>query len=193
MSGGWCMKNDKDNLGLVSDSIHRMVHILDKMNLTSEEIAERIGGMHGRVRAQMHITALLSGNQELADNIAAANKIITQKRIDAFKQSVADSTYPEFLANMSWTEKSSLSVDMGLSRYGFSYEKPLTEEEQQYYDIIKSSIDKDIEKEVLSAGFDSVEAWREHNAKESRNRGLSFQLHLAKSHDMSLNGKRCRR
>lgn len=188
------MKNDKDNtLGLMSDSIHRMVDILDKMDLTSEEIAERIGNMREVTRAQMHVVALGSDNWELADKIAAANKIITQKRIDAFKQSVADSTYPEFLANMSWTEKSSLSVDMGLSRYGFSYEKPLTEEEQQYYDIIKSSIDKDIEKEVLSAGFDSVEAWREHNAKESRNRGLSFQLHLAKSHDMSLNGKRCRR
>ena len=184
------MKNDKDNtLGSMSDSIHRMVDILDKMDLTSEEIAERIGDMREVTRAQMHVVALGSDNWELADKIAAANNLIKQKRIDSFKQSVTDGTYPDFLAKMSWTEKSSLFVDMGF-RNG---EKPLTEEEQQYYDIIKSSIDKDIEKEVLSAGFDSVEAWREHNAKESRNRGLSFQLHLAKSHDMSLNGKRCRR
>ena len=188
------MKNDKDNtLGSMSDSIHRMVDILDKMDLTSEEIAERIGDMREVIRAQMHVVALGSDNQELADKIAAANNLIKQKRIDSFKQSVADGTYPDFLANMSWTEKSSLSVDMGLFRQGFLNEKPLTKEEQQYYDIIENSIDKDIEKKALSAGFDSVEAWQEHNAKQCRNKESSFQLHLAKSRDVFLNGKRCRK
>ena len=188
------MKNDKDNtLGSMSDSIHRMVDILDKMDLTSEEIAERIGDMREVIRAQMHVVALGSDNQELADKIAAANNLIKQKRIDSFKQSVADGTYPDFLANMSWTEKSSLLVDMGLFRQGFSDEKPLTEEEQQYYNIIDSSIDKDIEKKALSAGFDSVEAWQEHNAKQCRNKESSFQLHLAKPRHMSLNGKRCKK
>ena len=46
------MKNDKDNtLGSMSDSIHRIVNILDKMDLTSEEIAERIGDMREVTRA----------------------------------------------------------------------------------------------------------------------------------------------
>ena len=188
------MRNDKDNtLGLMSDSIHQMVDILDKMDLTSEEITERIGDMREVIRAQMHVVALESDNWELANKIEGANNLIKQKRIDAFKQSVADGTYPEFLANMSWTEKSSLSVDMGLFRQGFLNEKPLTKEEQQYYDIIENSIDKDIEKEALSAGFDSVEAWQEHNARESRNRKSSFQLHLAKPRHMALNGKRCKK
>ena len=76
------MKNDKDNtLGLMSDSIHRMVDILDKMDLTSEEIVERIGNMREVTRAQMHVVALGSDNQELADKIAAANNLIKQKRI----------------------------------------------------------------------------------------------------------------
>ena len=145
------------------------------------------------IRAQMHVVALESDNWELANKIEGANNLIKQKRIDAFKQSVADGTYPEFLANMSWTEKSSLSVDMGLFRQGFLNEKPLTKEEQQYYDIIENSIDKDIEKKALSAGFDSVEAWQEHNAKQCRNKESSFQLHLAKSRDVFLNGKRCRK
>lgn len=188
------MKKDIYNtLGLTNEPINQMVDILDKMDLTSEEIAERIGDMREVIRAQMHVVALGSDNQELADKIAAANNLIKQKRIDSFKQSVADGTYPDFLANMSWTEKSSLLVDMGLFRQGFSDEKPLTEEEQRYYNIIDSSIDKDIEKKALSAGFDSVEAWQEHNAKESRNRESSFQLHLAKSRDVFLNGKRCRK
>lgn len=53
---------------------------------------------------------------------------------------------------------------MGLSRLGLSNEKDLTEEEQKYYDIIENSINKDLEKEALSQGFDSVEACRNHNA-----------------------------
>lgn len=184
------MKNDKDNtLGSMSDSIHCMVDILDKMDLTSEEIAERIGDFCKMVRLEMRITAMLSGNRELADKIDAANNLIKQKRIDSFKQSVTDGTYPDFLAKMSWIEKSSLFVDMGF-RNG---EKPLTEEEQKYYNIIDSSIDKDIEKKALSAGFDSVEAWQEHNARESKKMKSSFQLHLAKSRDVFLNGKRCKR
>lgn len=179
------MKNDKDNtLGSMSDSIHRMVDILDKMDLTSEEIAERIGDFCKMVRLEMRITAMLSGNRELADKIDAANNLITQKRIDAFKQSVADGTYPEFLSNMSWTDKASLSVDMGLFRDEIIDEKPLTEEEQQYYDIIQNSIDKDIEEEALSAGFDSVEAWQEYNANESRKEESSFQLLLAQPRDL---------
>ena len=59
------MKNDKDNtLGSMSDSIHRMVDILDKMDLTSEEIAERIGDFCKMVRLEMRITAMLSGNRD---------------------------------------------------------------------------------------------------------------------------------
>ena len=176
------MKNDKDNtLGSMSDSIHRMVDILDKMDLTSEEIAERIGDFCKMVRLEMRITAMLSGNRELADKIDAANNLIKQKRIDSFKQSVTDGTYPDFLAKMSWTEKSSLFVDMGF-RNG---EKPLTEEEQLYYRIIEKSMDKDIEKGVaLRDGFDSVEAWQEHNANKSRKKESSFQLLLAQPRDL---------
>lgn len=177
------MKNDKDNtLGSMSDSIHRMVDILDKMDLTSEEIAERIGDFCKMVRLEMRITAMLSGNRELADKIDAANNLITQKRIDAFKQSVADGTYLEFLSKMSWKDKDDLSDDMELFRTG---EKPLTEEEQLYYRIIEKSMDKDIEKGVaLRDGFDSVEAWQEHNANKSRKKESSFQLLLAQPRDL---------
>ena len=97
-------------------------------------------------------------------NYDKANELIKLKRIDEFKKSVANGTHEEFLANISWIDKSSLEVDMGLSRLGLSNKKDLTEEEQKYYDIIENSINKDLEKEALSQGFDSVEAWRNHNA-----------------------------
>lgn len=97
-------------------------------------------------------------------NYDKANELIKLKRIDEFKKSVANGTHEEFLANISWIDKSSLKVDMGLARLGLSNEKDLTEEEQKYYDIIENSINKDLEKEALSQGFDSVEAWKNHNA-----------------------------
>ena len=51
----------------------------------------------------------------------------------------------------------------------------LTEEEQKFYDIIENSIKKDLEKEALNKGFDSIEAWRNHNAMCTE--GVMLLLH----------------
>ena len=163
------MKNDIHNIfgDVTANSIEGMVSCFDKMNLTPEQIIEYIGEMHEIARAGMHITALSSGNKELADKIDKANKLIKLKRIDEFKKSVANGTHEDFLANIPWTDKSSLSVDMGLLRIGLPGEKTLTEEEQRYFEIIENSINKDIEKEALNQGFDSVEEWRYHNTIRS--------------------------
>ena len=115
----------------------------------------------------MHIIALSEGNKKLADKIAKANELIKLKQIDEFKKSVANDTYEEFLAKISWTDKSLLLVNMGLSKSELSSKKKLTEEEQRYFEIIDNSINKDLEKEAISERFDSVEAWRTHNAMQS--------------------------
>ena len=159
------MKNDIRNIfgDGMANSIENMVSCFDKMNLTPEQIVEYIGEMDELTRTGMHITALSNGSKELADKIDKANELIKLKRIDEFKKSVANGTHEDFLANMPWMDKSSLSVDMGLFRIGLPSEKLLTEEEQRYFEIIENSINKDMEKEALSQGFDSVEAWRNHN------------------------------
>lgn len=159
------MKNDIHNIlgDSVADSIEGIVDCFDKMDLTPEEIVDHISHMHKLIREGMYLTALSKGNKELSDKIHKANESIKFKRIDEFKKSVANGTHEEFLANISWTDKSSLEGDMGLFRFGLSNEKALTEEEQKYYDIIENSIKKDLEKEALSQGFDSIEAWRDHN------------------------------
>ena len=150
------------NLAVLEE--YRTLGIATKLMIKAEEIVDRISNMHELIRAGMHLTALSKGNEELADKIDKANELIKFKRIDEFKKSVANGTHEEFLANISWTDKTSLKVDMELSRFGLPNEKDLTEEEQKYYDIIENSIKKDVEKEALSRGFDSVEAWRNHNA-----------------------------
>ena len=150
---------------IANSTIEHIVKCLDKMNLTPEQIAEYIGKVSETTRALIHIKALLDGNEELADKISKAIEFIKLKRIDEFKKTVANGTHEDFLSNMPWTDKCSLRRDMGLFRIGLPGEKPLTEEEQRYCEIINNSIQKDIEKEALSQGFDSVEDWKIDNAK----------------------------
>lgn len=171
------MKNDIHNVlgDSIANSIEGIVDCLDKMDLKPEEIVDRISDMHELVRAGMNLTALSKGNEELADKIDKANELIKLKRINEFKKSVANGTHEEFLADISWKDKISLEVDMELSRFGLSNEKNLTEEEQKFYDIIENSIKKDLEKEALSKGFDSIEAWRNHNAMCTE--GVMLLLH----------------
>ena len=164
--------------------IECMVECLDKMNLTPEQIAEYIGEVSESTRALILIKALLDGNEELADKISKAIEFIELKRIDEFKKSVANGTHEDFFANMTWPDKCSLSVDMGLSRSGLPSEKPLTEEEQRYCEIINNSIQKDIEEEALSQDFASVEDWKTYNADNAECRmgietqtGMNILLH----------------
>lgn len=151
----------------MTNSITGLVNCFDKMNLTPEQIVEHIEDMNLLARTGMHIIALSNGNKTLADKIAKANELIKLKRVEAFKKSVANGTDEEFLANMTHLDKSSLQVDMGLFRIGIKSENPLTEVEQQYYDIIQNSIDDDLETEALSQGFDSVDSWRSYNKLQS--------------------------
>lgn len=178
------MKNVIRNIfgdDIANSTIEHMIECLDKMNLTPEQIAEYIGEVSESTRALIHIKALLDGNEELADKISKAIEFIELKRIDEFKKSVANGTHEDFLSNMPWTDKCSLRRDMGLFRIGLPGEKPLTEEEQRYCEIIDNSIQKDIEKEALSQGFASVEDWKNHNAMHrmgiETQTGMNILLH----------------
>lgn len=178
------MNNEIRNIfgdDIANSTIEHMVEFLDKMNLTPEQIAEYIGEVSESTRALILIKALLDGNEELADKISKAIEFIELKRIDEFKKSVANGTHEDFLANMSWTDKSSLLQGMGLVRSGLPIEKPLTKEEQRYREIIDNSIQKDIEKEALSQGFASVEDWKNHNAMHrmgiETQTGMNILLH----------------
>lgn len=170
------MKNDIQNIfgSTMARSMEGMANVFKNANMTPEEIAESIKDFHETTRAGIHISALSSGDKETADKIDKANQIIKGRRISEFKKVVANGTEKEFLSTMPWTDKSSLKVDMGLFRIGIPSEKPLTEEEQRYSDIIEKSIDEDIKKEALSQGFSSVEEWREHNAKVASSMSSSF-------------------
>ena len=150
-------------------SIKWMVGIFEISKINPEEIANHIKGLSEILRGAMLVTALSCGFNETADKIIIANDIIAQNRMNEFKKSVEDGTEEQFLSKIPWTDKSSLLVDMRILRTGVESGGTLTQEEQKYSNIIKSSIDKDIEKEALSKGFQSVEEWKKHNREITSN------------------------
>lgn len=171
------MKNELHNiLGYsIDESIEHIVECFDKLELSIEQLEKYMQNIPELTKAEMHIIALSKGKKELAEKIDKTNKLIEMKRFNDFKKCVANGTYEEFLANMTWIDKSSLLCEMGLFRVGIPSEKPFTKEEQIYYDIIQSSIDDDLRKEVLSQGFDNVDEWRKNNARQAMNNGLKVR------------------
>lgn len=161
------MKNDTQKIfnNKLVNSVEKMVNGFKNANMTPEKIAESIKDFDKITRRGIRNIAYYSGDKETADKISKANKIIKERRISEFKKAVANGTEKEFLSNMPWTDKISLKVDMDLFRIGTPSEKPLTEEEQRYLDIIEESIYEDLKNEALSEGFSSVEELQEHNAK----------------------------
>ena len=161
------MKKDIQNIfgNTIARSMEGLADVFKNANMTPEEIAESIKEFHETTRTGIYFSALSNGDKETADKIEKANDILKERRISEFKKAVANGTEKAFLSTMRWTDKSSLKIDMELSRIEMASKKPLTSEEQMYLDIIEKSITEDLTKEALSHGFSSVNEWKEHNAK----------------------------
>lgn len=130
----------------IASSLENMVRCFEKMNLTTDQIVNQINDMPSIFRSCLRIIALLTGNKELAKKISDANETIKMRKIDEFKNAVTNGTHEEFLSDMSLGDKGVLSV--GIKKLGEG--KDLTEEEQKCSDIIKKSMDRDIEKMGLN-------------------------------------------
>ncbi len=148
----------------LASTLEGLTCCLDEMNLTTEQLVDKLSDMDEIDRDAIYFTAVSSGNDELVDKLEKANDIIKLKRIDEFKESVANGTYEEFLSKMKWNDKSSLAVDLEM----LEDERPLTGEERKCISVIEESINNDIRQLALSQGFKSVKAWKEHNALSYR-------------------------
>ena len=146
------MKNNIQNIfgNTIARSMEGLADVFKNANMTPEEIAESIKEFHEITRTGIYFSALSNGDKETADKIEKANDILKERRISEFKKAVANGTEKAFLSTMRWTDKSSLKIDMELSRIEMASKKPITE---------------DLTKEALSHGFSSVNEWKEHNAK----------------------------
>ena len=139
-----------------------MISLFKQENWSPEQIANYIQTMDETSKSGIQMIALIGDDKEIADRIGEALKICEKRKINAFYKAEEEGKLSEFLGNMSWEDKSILFVDLGLFRDGFGSEKPLTEKEQYYSDIINASIQASIEAEAREQGFKDVEAWRAH-------------------------------
>ena len=129
----------------IASSLEVMVNCFERMDLTAEQIMDQISDMPRTLRNKILVTASLSGKKELAEKIGTANEMIKLKNIEKFKESVVNDTHSQFLSNMTWNDKALLLMDMGLFSAILPRDLELSEEDQKYRDIVKKSMDKDIE------------------------------------------------
>ena len=148
-----------ENCAKVYDS---MINVFRQGEMSAEQIADYIQTMSDLSRSNIQMIALVGDDKEMADRIGEAIKICENRKREEFYKAEKEGTLSEFLGNMTWEEKCILFVELGLQRHGFEEEKPLTDKEQYYSDIINASIQRSIEEEAKSQGFENVEAWREH-------------------------------
>lgn len=150
----------------MNNCINGLINDFEKMNLSTEQIYEYINKFSEFVRAKMHLYAITSGNEELAKKICKANERLKKERIDKFLDSIKNEKNDEFLANMSFTDKSSLKVDIQHSNdLNFS-----SLEVEKSLEILETSIYSDLNKFAKAEGFDSVEAWQRSNASKDNNK-----------------------
>ncbi len=105
--------------------------------------------------------------RELAEKINNIMSFRKRELIKKFEDSIHNATYEQFLSGMSWVSKSGLTVDIELNA-AFN-NRELTDIEKKMISILNESIDKDIKSIALSEGFDSVDAWKENNARKYAN------------------------
>ena len=157
--------------------IENTINLFRAANFTPEIIAEIFVYFNERTRAYIEFLALYLKDtaptitsEALVNKIDEANEIFKQKRITDFKISVLNGTHEEFLSTLSWSDKCVLKVNMNFTKRNLSSERNLTKEEENYYNILESSIKKDFENEAYINDFDSIETLRRCRRKiSSRN------------------------
>lgn len=150
------------------EALDNMLIIYEK--LSDKDIMESMKRLDDLSRAQLELKALLSGNQELAGRINAAMKNLETEQIEGLRIAIQEGKQEEFLSQLSWVEKSNLSVVIksrndilvGIDE-DFSKASP---EDRVLLETLEQSMDRDLLEQAKAEGFDNLEDWRANNAKK---------------------------
>ena len=149
------------NVRAINATLGVTLTFMERDNPDVETLVSNLTKLSTNERLMLQLKAFFNGKTELAKKIELANKQIKQKRIDAFKKSVEEGSYNDFLSDLHWTDKTCLSVEMNLMRD----KELLSEEEQKYFNIIEASIQADLEDNAEKFGYSSVEKWKKSQAE----------------------------
>lgn len=125
---------------MLKQIIERLLECYKALNKSAKEINI----------AYLHITAVTKGETDLANKIEEAIDIITERKINKFRESIKTGSLKEFLKGMTYTEKISFSVSI-------KYAKLNEEEKQELIRILDEAVDLDLLEEAHSKGFETIE------------------------------------
>ena len=142
----------------------RNIHF-DDQEYSVEQLVEKLKNVNELDIAGIHLSALAHDNNELAVKIRQAQAIITQNRIDAFAQAVQYGVADDYLAQFeTWIDKLSLKADIEVSDI-MKHTDTKGLDTKKLIGIIQKSIDVDVLAEAQAAGFETVDAWKQNNAR----------------------------
>lgn len=136
---------------VLQSTIDKAVELLDKENFSIEKIKETMQDLTAVTRALFHLSALTTGNQELAAKISIANSLIKQENVNKAIENITNNTGQVFLASLSTIDKISLQADLELLG---DFAKPET---KKALELLEYSIQKDLIDKATVDRFDNLE------------------------------------
>lgn len=139
-------------------SASTMILYLDSSSSNAEELADLLNNLSQYFKDEIKYALPFSHNSKLKNKFYAAFKIINLRKVEEYVKAIQSNASDEYLANLSYFDKCSLSTHLlllgeELSTIGIQSEK----EKEQCFDILRNSIDKDFEKEAQKYGLTSDE------------------------------------
>ncbi len=139
-----------------------MILLLDSTCSTAEELADMINELSQYFKDEIKYALPFSHNEKLKSKFYKALKIINLRKVEEFVKAVQANASDEYLSNLSYLDKCSLSTQMlllgeELSTIGIQSE----EEKQQCFSIITDAIKKDFEEDIAKYGLNSAD-WEKY-------------------------------
>ena len=131
-----------------------MILFLNSSCSTAEELADMISEHSQYFNDEIKYALPFSRNEDLKTKFYRAIKIVNLRKIEDFVKAIQAGASEEYLANLSYLDKCSLSTQMlllgeELSTIGIQSE----EEKKQCFNVINEAIKKDFEEEAKKYGL----------------------------------------
>lgn len=139
-----------------------MILLLDSTCSTAEELADMINDFSQYFIDEIKCSLAFSYNSELKKKFYTALKIINLRKVEEFVKAIQVGASDEYLANLSYLDKCSLSTHILLLGEDFQSAGIRSEEEkQQCFSIITDAIKKDFEEDIAKYGLNSAD-WEKY-------------------------------
>lgn len=156
------MEKSHESIHFLRRPASSMILLLDSTCSTAEELADMINDFSQYFIDEIKCSLPFSYNSELKKKFYTALKIINLRKVEEFVKAIQIGASNEYLANLSYLDKCSLSTHILLLGEDFQSAGIQSEEEkQQCFSIITDAIKKDFEEDIAKYGLNSAD-WEKY-------------------------------